>query len=403
MTSLPTQSFNTIVSNTIAGIQGRAAKLINFSVGSVLRAIVEGFGGLFLWFQELVLKLLTAIRLSTSSGTDVDTFTADFMPIIAGSQTAALPGGSPRLGAQAASGQVLFSRFTPGPSSPFIAVGSTIMTLDGTQSFNVSVDTTNVYYSALLSGYTMPAGVSSIPCPVVAAVPGAAGNVAAGAIGLMTSPITGVDQVTNVAAFTNGANQESDGALKARFAAYILGLSRGDNYGLTASILGAAVTLQWTLTENYNYDGSYRPGYFFIVADDGSGNPPPAFLTSITNAANAVRPLGIQCGVFPPVIVFATVSMLITTLPGFNFNLVASQVSAAVSANINALGLGNNLNWSAIAGWAYAVPGVATVTAVLLNGQSGDAATLLATKLTQDRQNTIGYGTIKTASVLVQL
>src|SRR5258708_21688699 len=112
MPVLPTQSFNQMVTNTISGIQGRAAKLINFSTGSTLRAITEGFAGLFLWFQALVLQLLTAIRLSTSSGTDVDTFTADFMPIVTGSITTALPGGSPRLGAQFASGTVTYTRFT---------------------------------------------------------------------------------------------------------------------------------------------------------------------------------------------------------------------------------------------------------------------------------------------------
>src|SRR6266702_7550701 len=120
MASLPTQSFTQIVSNSIAGIQGRASKLINFSTGSTLRAIVEGFAGLYLWFQAMVLQVLQATRLSTSSGVDVDTFCADFMPIIAGSITTVLPSGSPRLGAQAASGQVTFTRFTAAATTCFI-------------------------------------------------------------------------------------------------------------------------------------------------------------------------------------------------------------------------------------------------------------------------------------------
>ncbi len=51
MPTLPTQSFATIVQNTAAGIQGRSSKLLNFAIGSTLRAIAEGFAGLFLWFQ----------------------------------------------------------------------------------------------------------------------------------------------------------------------------------------------------------------------------------------------------------------------------------------------------------------------------------------------------------------
>lgn len=170
MASLPTQSFATIVANTIAGIQGRAAKLIDFSTGSPLRAIVEGFAGLFLWLQTMVLEVLQASRLSTSSGTDVDTFTADYMPILPGSQTAALPGGSPRLGAQYATGHVTFARFTAAPSSCFIPAAAsinpvngaitnagagnavTLQTSDGNQNFVVFADPTFPSYSAGLGG-----------------------------------------------------------------------------------------------------------------------------------------------------------------------------------------------------------------------------------------------------------
>jgi hypothetical protein len=308
MPTLPTQSFQTIVQNIAAGVQGRANALINFAIGATLRAIAEGFAGVFMWFQGMVVQLLAATRLATAQGTDVDTFCADFMPIVPGSQSTLLPGGSPRLGAQAASGLVTFGRYTAAPSTCFVPAASSVTaqgvitnagsqnalqvkTNDGNNTlFVVTVDTTNPYYSAGTGGYTMPAGITQMTCPVVALVPGAAGNVVAGAIALITGSAQGIDFVTNNAAFTNGVNQETDNGLKARFSAYILGLSRGDIYGLTASIEGTAVTVQWTLTESFNFDGSYHPGYFFVVADDGSGAPSETFLTTITNACNAVRP-----------------------------------------------------------------------------------------------------------------
>lgn len=394
MTTLPTQSFATIVQNTTAGVQGRASKLINFAIGSTVRSIVEGFAGLFMWFQALVLQLLTAIRLSTASGTDVDTFTADFMPVVAGTT-------SPRLGAQAASGQVTFSRFSPGPSAPVVAVGSTVQTSDGSQNFTVTADPTYSTFSVSANAYVMPAQITTLVVPVAAVVAGAGGNVQAGAISVITSSLTGIDTVTNVANFTNGANQESDSALKTRFAAYILGLSRGDNYGLTASILGTNVTVQWTLTEDYNLDGSWHPGFFFVIADDGSGAPTSAFLTAISNAAQAVRPLGIQFSVFAPTVVEASVSMQITTATGYVHNTVVAQVSATVATNINSLGLGVGLPYSILASWAYSVPGVTSVQSVLLNGSSGDAASMTTTKLTQDGVQTINYKTIKAGSVVV--
>jgi hypothetical protein len=402
MATLPTQSFTQIVTNTIVGIQGRAAKLINFSTGSTLRAIVEGFAGLFLWFQALVLQLLQAMRLSTASGSDVDTFCADFMPVLAGSQTAALPGGSPRLGAQAASGQVTFARFTAAPSSCFVPVGATMTTNDGQNiQFAVISDSTNPNFSATLSGYTLQPNVGSIVVAVQAVVAGSSGNIAAGSLSVMTSPITGVDTVTNIAAFTNGFDQESDSGLKARFAAYILGLSRGDIYGLTASILGVAPEVQWALTEGYNYDGSYRPGFFFVVADDGSGNPSSAFLSQIMAAAQAVRPLGIQCAVFAPVKILADISMIVQSSPTYDHNTVIAQVAALVATNVDSLGLGVALQWSQIAGWAYSVPGVTAVTAVQINGVFGDAASLVCTAPTDDGTLQYVTSTVKANEVIV--
>jgi hypothetical protein len=394
MPTLPVQSFATTVQTAIAGIQGRANKLINFAIGSTLRAIVEGFGGVFLWFQAMVLQLLLATRLATSIGTDVDTFTADFMPALPGTT-------SPRLGAQASSGQVTFSRFTPSPASLFIPVGATVKSNDNLNTFTVVGDPTFPTYSAVAQGYTLAPNIASIVVPVVNTVAGAQGNIAAGSISVITSAMTGIDQVINNAAFTNGADFESDSALKLRFSNYILGLSRGDLFGLTASLEGVDATVQFTVTEGYNYDGSYRPGYFFVVADDGSGNPGPVFINAMLAAANAVRPLSIQCDVFLPVIIWATVSMQITTAQGFDHNTVLSQVSAAIATNINSLGLGVDLQYTMLMGWAYSVAGVTKVSAVALNNLVGDIATLVTSKPTLDGKFTISYATVKTQSVIV--
>lgn len=394
MPILPTKSFSTMVSDVVVGIQGRSSKLVNFAIGSTLRAIAEGFSGLFLWYQALVLKLLTAIRLSTSTGSDVDSFTADFMPVVAGTT-------SPRLGAQAASGLVTFGRFTAGPSAPFIPVGTTVRSNDGSQEFKVTANTLFSSYSAALDGYTLPVEVATIDVPVESTNPGLGGNVQAGAISVMTSPVVGIDYVNNNANFTNGADQESDSALKSRFSAYILGLARGDIYGLAAAIARTGVNIQWTLVENYNFDGTVRYGYFFVVADDGSGSPSPDFLSGVLEAVNSVRPLGIQCQVFPPTIVVANVSMQITVATGYNHNSVVAAVIANVTKRINDLGLGVSLSYSILSSWAYEVAGVKTVTAIILNGGTGDPASISATRATVDGYSFIADRTIKAGTITV--
>lgn len=398
MANLPTRSFNQIVVNTISGIQGRAKKLLNFSQGSTLRAIVEGFAGLVLWFQAMMLDVLKASRLSTSTGMDVDTFTADYMPTIGIANGVA----SPRLGAQAASGQVTFSRLTAAPSACFIKVGSTVQTNDGSGIvFAVTADATFPYFDPVLNGYTLPPNILSLIVPVQAVVAGKSGNVNAGSLTVMTSAVTGIDQVVNIADFINGTDQETDTQLKKRFSDFILGLARGDIYGLNASIEGTEVNVQYALTEGYDLDGSYHPGYFFVVADDGSGSPSQGFLDIVMAAAQAVRPLGIMCGVFGPQILLADVSMQITTAAGYDHNTVVSQVAATVATNINQLGLGNELPWSILASWAYSVPGVKAVNNVLLNGTFGDGATMLATATTDDGTLDYVIGTIKANDVTV--
>src|SRR5215472_3238457 len=194
MPTLPTQSFTTIVQNTAAGIQGRAGRLLNFSIGSVFRAIAEGFAGVFLWFQAMVLELLTAIRLSTSTGLDVDTFTADFMPALPGTT-------SPRLGAQMASGQLVFSRLSASTTELAIPVGAQVETADHTVSFQVTADPAYATFNAFFQGYYLAPHLASITVPAAAVVPGAGGNVAAGTITSMQQGITGFDSVTNPAPF----------------------------------------------------------------------------------------------------------------------------------------------------------------------------------------------------------
>lgn len=394
MPDLPTRSQATIVSTIVAGIQGRASSLIDFGKGSPLLAITQGFTEAFLWFQALVLGVLNASRLSTSAGNDVDTFTSDFMPPIAGTN-------SPRLGKQAATGNLTFSRITAGASTCFIPVGATAQTTDATQGYVVTADATIGSYSASPPGYTMAAGQGSIIVPAAAATPGAAGNAQAGTITVITSVIIGIDAVINVGAFTGGFDQESDSALKKRFSDYILGLSRGDYFGLAASIEATNITVQWSLVESYNLDGSWRPGFFFVTADDGSGNPSDAFMQMITDAAYAVRPLGIQCSVQRGTIKAAAISLNIGAAAGFDKNVLIGLVENAILTNTDALGLGNSLDFYQVAAWAYSVAGVVNVANIQINGLTGDAASISATLATQDNLFQMPIYTIKCSSCVV--
>ena len=59
---LPLQNFTTLVQNMAAGVQGSAAQLIDLSVGSVLRALLEACASVALWMQWLILQVLSMTR-----------------------------------------------------------------------------------------------------------------------------------------------------------------------------------------------------------------------------------------------------------------------------------------------------------------------------------------------------
>ena len=96
--ALQVYNFSQIVSNIATAIQASASTALNFTAGSVLRAISEAVSGVVLWLQAIILQLLTLTRAATSVGADLDSWCADF--------------GFFRLAARAATGQVTFSRFT---------------------------------------------------------------------------------------------------------------------------------------------------------------------------------------------------------------------------------------------------------------------------------------------------
>ncbi len=360
MASIPTQDWVTLVRNQVSAIQGYAKVLVDLTVGSVLRAVIETNAALVVWLEGLVLKVLSVTRASTSSGTDLDSWVADF--------------GFTRLPAVAATGVVTFSRFTT-TQQALVPIGATVQTADGTQQFTVQIDITNAAYSASLGGYVIAAGTASVSVPVTAVTLGAAGNAVAGSVTVIAGAISGVDTVTNAAAFVNGADAESDTAVRTRFVAYVASLSKATKAAVAAAIAGVKQGLTYVILENQTYAGLTQNGTFIVIVDDGTGSPPSTLLSSVSNAIDAVRPITSTFYVYAPVVVNATVSMAITTAAGYTHSAITALVQTALLNYINTLPLGTSLTYSRLAQVAYdASPAVTNVTSVLLNGGTSDLA-----------------------------
>src|SRR5665213_1385348 len=164
---LSLQTSTTLVQNMAAAVQSAAAQLLDLTVGSTLRAVLEANASVALWIQWLILQVLQMTRAATSVGTDLDSWMADMS--------------LSRLPAVPAVGSVTFSRYTATASS-FVPAGALVRTGDGSLTFGISVDITNSVWNAKLDGYTLGPGVSSITVPIVAQVLGSAGNVLANTI-----------------------------------------------------------------------------------------------------------------------------------------------------------------------------------------------------------------------------
>ena len=347
---LQLQDFPTLLRNQAAAVAASCRTLIDVSVGSVLRAVLEANASVALWMQWLIMEVLATTRAATSTGSDLDSWVADF--------------GLARLPAVAAQGNARFSRATPGlaavvPAGALIRTG----TIAGAQAFAVSTDVTRPEWNG--SGYVLPASATDITVPVQATVPGRAGNVQAGVLVLLSTAIPGVDSVTNDYAASGGLDAETDAALRVRFGGYIDSRTRATTQAVTFAIQSVQQGLQFTINNGFDSAEAPRPGYFTVVLDDGSGHPSDALLAEVSAAIEPVRALGASYCVIRPQLVVVNVTVQVTG--------PAAPVQAAIGGWITALPIGGSVFVSRLIQVSHeSDPTVSRVANVMINGVASD-------------------------------
>ncbi len=357
---LPLQDFPTIVGNAAAAVQGAARQLLDLSVGSTLRAVLEANASLALWMQWLVVLLLQATRAATSIGPDLDSWVADF--------------GLARLPALPASGRVQFARFVPNAAA-LVPGGTVVRTADGSLTYGVVADPTNPAWSAALGGYLVAVGSLGVDVPVQASIGGNAGNVQAGAVSLIAAALPGIDTVGNSQPLSNGLDAEADAALRTRFQSFLDTRARATPLAVGAAIQAQRQGLTYAIAENTSPDGSVRMGSFLVTVDDGSGFPPAAVIAAAAVAIEAVRPIGTTYGVRPPTVLSVPISLAIVTTPAGAHADVAPIVAGAIALYADTLPIGAALSCSRVAQLAYdASPRVVNVGGVLLGGGVADVS-----------------------------
>ena len=357
---LPLRDFDTLVAGMAAAVQGVCRQLIDLTVGSVLRSILEANASVALWIQWLILRVLQTTRAATCTGADLDSWVADF--------------GVLRLPGTAASGVATFGRWTP-LSPAIIPIGALLRSGDGKQTFLVTEDTTNPHWSASDVGYRLEIGTATIDVPITATAVGQAGNVLPGTIALLATALPGVDTVTNAAPLAGGADAESDAALRARFTIYLDSRNRATLVAVQSAIISTRQGLRWAVTENQDPSGAIRPGFFTVALDDGSGSASPDLLNQVAEAIDAVRPVGTSFSVVPPAVQSVDVSLTLSILAGAPDAVVRANVTTAIEIFIDSLPIGAGLPATRLVQVAYdADAAVRNVAGLILNGESTDLA-----------------------------
>ena len=354
---LPLQNFSALLQNMSAGLQGGAAQVVDLSVGSVLRALLEANASVALWMQWLILQVLSMTRAATSVGPDLDSWMADFSMI-------RLPGAPSR-------GSVTFGRYTVGIGT-IIPVGSVVRTVDGSQSFAVVEDRSNPAWDGKSAYYVAPE-IANVVLPVQANLPGLIGNVVVGAIGLLGTAIAGVDYVTNMAALYNGADSESDAALRSRFRLYVNSRSLGTVNAVGAAIQSIQQGLRYCVLENVDLNGNHAQGNFCVIVDDGSGSANGGLLAAVSAAVDLVRPIGCTFSVTGPSDVNVSIQMSVTTSSGLYAPALSAKIQQAILFWVKGLPIGATLALSKLESIAHATDNVVlSVFDTQLNGGGAD-------------------------------
>ncbi|PHK92899.1 baseplate protein [Pseudoroseomonas rhizosphaerae] len=364
---LNTRTHDQLVQQQITAMQAELpGQDLNTTSGSILRSLFNAVAAVMLWLQLIAYEVLSVTRLSTSTGTDVDSWLADWEV-------------QQRQAATYATGVTKWER-NSAPRALGLPVGAMCRTDDGSRTALVIADTGHDYWSADVGsqgGYLVPADVYAVDVPAEAIEAGVAGNVLAGAYTRIGSNASGWDRVSNPAAFSGGVDAESDESCRARFRAYIASLHRGTGISILTAAASVKQGLSFRLVENVDAAGNWSPGRFLLVVSDPSatgGQPSSELLSAIYAAVDAVRPVTVVPAIIGPLRTTASVRLTIEVNEGYDKDTLLTPIAQAVTAYINGLGIGAPLRMSRITNAAFGVSpdGIANVANLTVNGIAGD-------------------------------
>ncbi len=376
--NLPVKDFRSLVRSMTTAWATQLGLQPIFGSGDPLLAMLQSVAAQMIFIQAEAQLVNAVARAQTSAGADLDTFYGQF--------------GFTRLPGILSSGEAVFTKFTPAATQVLVPAGTILQTPGGAIQYQAVADPGQPTWNAILNAYVLLPGQTSLTATIDALTPGASQNVSAGQLSQIASSLSGIDEATNPLPISNGTDPEPDPDFSARFLLFINSLSKAIKAAIIEAIITARQGVKYLLIENQNFYGSpypftddltfttnrpafspmlvIQPGIFIVLIDDGSGNPPPSLLKTISDAVNAVRGFTIQYRVMAPTIVLANVAMTLSIDPAATRQTVVGAVSTALTAFLNTVPLGTQLvPLARLQQIAFdASPSVLNVTDVKVNG-----------------------------------
>lgn len=360
MTTPKIYTYDELVSLSSQTIQAAVPQIFNFNPGSAILAIVESAADMGLAFEGDYQFMMSCIRFLTSNEVFAESFGAQF--------------GYFRLPASNALADCTFSRQITG-TAVNIPVGNVVSTQSGVQ-FAVIADLDNSNYVPGSNSYLVAVGISNITIPVQSLTAGTAGNVGAGTITTINTPIPTITGVTNASQASGGLPQESLDAYKARFVNFLSYQAKGTQFAIIYAVTSVAPGVLCKILERQLPDGTSLNGVVSIIVDDGTGSTttlPTAFVDACQTAANSVRSCGILYYVVGRLLTDIAVDATVSVQSSVNLTDAQNQISEAITSYLASLTMGSTVYYTRIISVIYnAMAGIVDVSSVTINGSTAD-------------------------------
>lgn len=328
--------------NHAKAVQGR---LTDFNVGSVARTLLEAPA---IEIEELYQQMWNGLQES--------------IPVAVFNSFGFSP-----LNARSATGLVRVY-LTSSSSTTFVPGGTVFATTDAA----------NIRFASV-ADVTIPANTTEYDIKVVAAAPGAAGNISIGTALTMTPPISGFVSAEAVNGFIDGADAETLLERKERFIEFVTTLARGTSaalrYGATTAkiydsagfvveeVTGSAVVEPW-LTDN-----ALPPGLVYLYIYNGSNGASNSLITEVSKVIDGYytstgtpvpgwKAAGVKVVVSAATLVLVNVTGTVTVADGHVVADVVAAVHDAVALYIANLNIGDDVVQAEIVAAGMNVDGV---------------------------------------------